>query len=245
MAVTTSALLIGATVATAVGAGVSAYGQYQAGQMQQSIANFNAAAQEKNARMQLMSMQASTAMQKQAAAANFALASQQAQAHYLNAKSLENQALGQDRINREIIRRRREQFAEAQGAQRASIAASGVVESSGTPMDLVAEMAGTIQRDQEEQGYNFELQRRTIFREAEMERLGGDLAMAGATLDRSSSLREASLTAAGARMQYLSGRREAEITRLSGDAARQAGNIGAAATLFSGVGGVARTYQPS
>ena len=245
MAAVTSTVLAGAAIVSAVGAGVAAYGQYQAGRTQDAIAQFNAKAQERNARLQLLSMQASAAAQKQAAAANFALASQQAQAHYNNAKSIENQALGQDRINREIIRRRREQFGEAQGAQRAAIAASGVVESSGTPLDLVSEMAGTIQRDQEEQLYNFEMERRTLFREAQMERLGGDLAMAGATLDRSSSLREASLTAASARMQYLSGRREAEITRLTGRAAKQAGTIGAAATLFSGLGNAAQVYSPS
>jgi len=245
MAVATTTILAGAAIATAVGAGVSAYGQYQAGRTQDAIAQFNAKAQERNARMNLMAMQASAAAQKRQAEANFALASAQAQAHYNNARSIENHALGQDRINREIIRRRREQFSEAQGAQRAAIAASGVVESSGTPLDLVSEMAGTIQRDQEEQLYNFELERRTLFREAQMERLGGDLAMAGATLDRSSSLREASLTAASARMQYLSGRREAEITRLTGRAARQAGTIGATATLFSGLGSAAQVYSPS
>ena len=245
MAAVTSTILAGAAIVSSVGAGVAAYGQYQTGRTQDAIAQFNSKAQERNARMNLMAMQASATAQKNQAKANFALAQQQAQAHYNNARSIENHALGQDRINREILRRRREQFGEAQGTQRAAIAASGVVESSGTPLDLVAEMAGTIQRDQEEQAYNFELERRTMFREAQMENLGGDLAMAGATLDRSSSLREASLTAASARMQYLSGRREAEITRLTGRASRQAGTIGAAATLFSGLGNAAQVYSPS
>lgn len=245
MAAVTSTILAGAAIVSSVGAGVAAYGQYQTGRTQDAIAQFNSKAQERNARMNLMAMQASATAQKNQAKANFALAQQQAQAHYNNARSIENHALGQDRINRDILRRRREQFGEAQGTQRAAIAASGVVESSGTPLDLVAEMAGTIQRDQEEQAYNFELERRTMFREAQMENLGGDLAMAGATLDRSSSLREASLTAASARMQYLSGRREAEITRLTGRASRQAGTIGAAATIFSGLGNAAQVYSPS
>jgi hypothetical protein len=43
MAVATSTLLIASLAATAVGTGVSAYNQYQAGKAQQSLSNYNAA----------------------------------------------------------------------------------------------------------------------------------------------------------------------------------------------------------
>jgi len=217
-----------------IGTGISVYGQYQAGKTQNAIAQMNATAQERNAKMSLMAAQAQVAAQKNAAAAEFALRSQEAVAAENNAVSIENQAVAQDRINRANLMRKRQDYTRQQGDQRAAIVANGLVESSGTPLDLLVETAAIIQRDQEEQHYEGELKRRTLFREADMTRLGGRLALAGATLDRNSRLTEAALTDAAGRSAYISGRREAEITRLTGGAALTAAKYNAGATLFSG-----------
>lgn len=225
---------------TAVGAGVSAYSSYQAGKSQQYMAELNASAQERNARMQLLSMQTQANLRKREAEMQFALRSSEAQARLNNAKSIENQALSQDAIDRVNLRKRREEFAQFQSTQRANIAASGLAESTGTPLDILAETASTIQRDQEEQKYGMELQRRTLFREAQMERFGGKLAMAGATMDRDSGLLQASLGQAAARSEYLGNMRAAEITRIGGSYARTAGNLGAAATLLNGASSTLR-----
>jgi hypothetical protein len=173
---------------------------------------------------------------KQEAEANYRLRAAEAGAHEANAKSLENQATANDRALRENLRRRREDYGRAQGEQRAQIAAAGVVEASGTPLDILAETAATIQRDQEEGFYAGELQRRSIFREADLERLGGKFALAGASLDRQSGLATSGLQSAAGRMDYLAGRRQAEITRLTGSAARRAGYLEGGASLISGVG---------
>ncbi len=231
-----------AVIATLVGTGISVYSAHQAGKTQSTIANFNAAQQEKQAKMQLMSMQAAANMQKRDAEANYLLRGAESQARMNNAKSIENQAEGQDRINRMNLRKRAEEGARASGAARAAIAASGAVESSGTPLDILAETAGTIQKDQEEQFYEMGLQRTSLLREAEMERLGGRLALAGATLDRNSKVAEAGLNQSSARAGYLAGLRGADLERLKGKAAKQAGYLQAGATLFSGVGDAAGMY---
>lgn len=238
-------IAIAAVAATVIGAGISAYGQYQAGQTQNAVAQFNAQQQTLNAQMQSRAMQAQATMQRATALANFKLASAEAQARINNAKSIEAQALIQDDINLENLRKRREGFAELQGQQRAAIAASGVVEAAGTPLDLLAETANRIQQDQEEQHYAGELKRETLFSEAYNERLGGQFAKAGATLDRDSSLAAALLNDAAGRAAYLAGTREAEITRLTGSAAARAGLFQSGATLFSGIGDAAALYKPT
>jgi hypothetical protein len=231
-----------ATAATVVGAGVSAYSSYAAGKTSQMIANYNAANQEKNAKLQLMQMQTQANMQKQNAEAQFAMRQQEAQAKFNNATSIENQAEGQDRINRVNLEKRRGELERQQASTRAAIAASGAVESSGTPLDILAETAGIIQRDQEEQHYSDNLQRSQLYREASMERLGGQLALAGATLDQSSNVAAAGLNGVAARSTYLSNMRESTLTRLGGKAAASAGKINAGATLFTGIG-TAAGYQ--
>lgn len=229
MGLLTAALILGG-----LGAGVSAYGQYQAGRTQEVMSRYNAQQQEKQAQQQLLSMQTQAALQKQSAEANFRLRAQEAQARFTNAESLQNQALTQDSVNRANLGKREEMMRRLQGQQRAKIAASGAVESTGSPLDLLAETAAQIEMDKQEQVFSQAQQRQTLFREADMERLGGEFALAGSTLDRDSSLSAARLNDAAASAQYLSGMREAEITRLAGRAQRMAGMYSAAGTLFSG-----------
>jgi hypothetical protein len=225
-----------------VGAGYSAYNSYQQGKTADAMAKYNAHQQELNAKMQLMGMQAQAAMQKRQAEANFRLRSAEAQARFNNATSIENQVEGQSRSVRETIRRKSSEYERFQGTQRAVIAKSGLVESTGTPLDILAETAATIQLEREDTLYSDELNRRSLFREAELERLGGKLALAGATLDRSSEVAGAGLRAAAGQMEYRSRMRDAEITRLSGAAQRQAYTGQAWGTLLSGVGGAAGSF---
>lgn len=235
-------LVYAGLAASLVGGGITAYSSYSQGKTQQAIASFNSAQQEKESRMQLLAMQTQANLQKSAAEAQFAMRAQEAQAAFNNATSIENQAEGQDRINRVNLAKRREDLERAQATARNAIAASGAVESSGTPLDILAETAGTIQRDQEEQHYENELTRTSLLREASMERLGGSLALAGATLDRSSEVAAAGLRQASARGQYLSGMREAQLTRYGGKQAAKAGAINAGATLFSTMGSAGSNY---
>jgi hypothetical protein len=214
-------LAIASIAAAVIGAGVSAYGAYQSGQTQNALATFNARQQEKQAQTQAMTMQVQAALKQREAETNFKLRTAESQARLNNAKNLEMQAAAQTRVNDINLQKRRLDFARAQSTQRAVIAESGVVESAGTPLDLLAETAGTIQRDPRSSTTKAELQRNTLFSEAAQERLGGKLALAGATLDRDSSLAAAALQGISARGEALAGIRQAEITRLTGGAAAQ------------------------
>lgn len=231
-----------AIIMTVVAAGVSAYGMYQSGKSQEAISNYNAQNREREAEMRLLAMRTQAAQQQQQAEANFKLRKIESDARMNNAKSMEGQALAQDAVDRLNLRKRREDFARMVGKQRADIAASGVSESSGTPLDLLAETQAKIRQDQNEQKYVQDVRRRTLFNEAAVERLGGKLALAGATLDRDSSVAAAALNEASAQGEYLSGMREAEITRLTGSAARTSANYQAAGTLLSGLSGAGDMY---
>jgi hypothetical protein len=232
-------------VVGAAGAGVAAYGQHQQGKTQNAIAQFNAQAQERQASIQLKSMQTQAALQKQEADANFALRSAEAKARFNNADAIDASVLQQDAVNRLNLRKRREEFGRMQGEQRAAIAASGVSESSGTPLELLVETTEKIQQDAEEQHYISEVSRRTILNESAQERLGGKLALAGATLDRDSGVAAAGLRQAAAKGEFLAGMRSAEISRLTGKSAQTAGNYAAGATILSGLSSATGTYARS
>lgn len=243
MAATTATVIgIAGLVIGAAGAGYSAYGQEQQAKAQNAINQFNALQQEKQAKLQLSSMQTQAALQKQQAEANFKLRSAESQARLNNADAIDDQALAQDAINRVNLRKRREDFASMQAGHRASIAASGVAESVGTPLDLLAETAAKIQLDQEEQLWAGEAQRRTLFSEAATERLGGRLALAGATLDRDSGVATAALKSVAGKAEYQGNMRAAEITKLTGSAAEVGSQYKVAATLFGGVTDAAAGY---
>ena len=227
---------------SAAGAGYSAYSSYQQGKTADALGQYNAHQQELNTKMQLMGMQAQAAAQKRAAEAQMALRTSEANARLANAKSIENSVEAQSRNTRESIRRKASEYERFQGTQRAVIGKSGLVEASGTPLDILAETAATIQLEREDQLYSDELNRRTLFREADLERLGGKLAMAGATLERNSSIAEAGLRSASGQGAYRSGMREAEIMRLSGAAQKSAYQAQAWGTLFTGIGNAATGY---
>lgn len=233
-------LAYAAIAASVVGGGVSAYSSYQTGETNAAIASFNAASKEKEGKLQLMAMQTQANIQKTQAEQEFALRQQEAQARFNNAVSIENQAVSQDNINRANLTKRREAMEREAASTRANIAASGAVESTGTPLDILAETAATIQRDQEEQHYTNEVQRGTLLAEAAQERLGGQLALAGSTMDRNSQVTAAAISQAAAKGNYLSGLRESQVMRMSGKAAKKAGALQAGATLLSSAGSSAQ-----
>lgn len=217
------------------GAGYSAYSSRQQGKTAEAIAQYNAHQETLNAQMQLMAAEAQAKVQKRIAEAQFRLRQGEANAHFANALTLERTAEVQSRVAREGIRRKATEHDRLRGTQRAMIAKSGLVESTGTPLDILADTAAQIQLERQDALYADELNRRSLFREADLERLGGRLALAGATLDRSSALAEAGLRAATGRMNYRKALRDAELTRLAGAAQRQRYQAAALGTLFNGL----------
>jgi hypothetical protein len=138
------------------------------------------------------------------------------------------------RAARESIRRASGERERLQGTQRAVIGHSGFTES-GSPLDVLAETAGAIQLEREDAQHADELNRRGLFRDAQLERYGGNMILAGATMDRSIALAEAGLRLATGQAEYRSRLREAELARLSGGAEQQSYNSAARTSLFGGI----------
>lgn len=93
-----------------------------------------------------------------------------------NAVSLREDAEAQSRISQENTRRTRDDFARLMATQRARLSKSGIVDTTGTPLDLLAETAAQEQMTASEMGFQNEIQRRALFREADMQELQGNVA---------------------------------------------------------------------
>lgn len=233
-----------ATVAvTVAGAAVSAYGSYSSGRAQNAIAQLNAAQKEKNARLEYMSLTASSNLHKQSAIANFKLRSLEAQARDNNAISLENQALGGDAATRANLERFRDNSNRAISQQRAQIAASGAIEGVGTPLQMLAESAGNSMRQQQDILYANELARSQALAQAGMERFAGRVGLAQASIDKRSALQEAALRKAQAMGGYSGALSSAALMRVGGQAEQTAGAIQGGSTLLSGAAEAGYRYK--
>lgn len=233
-----------ALIASAVGSGVSFIGQMQQARAQQAIAAQNASLQMENARIESSTLRAQSEIQKITAAQNKRLAEAEGAARLNNAATLRERASIQDELNAINIRKKREEYGRVQATQKARYAAAGIVESTGSPLSMIAETAGLIQRDIGETVYANELQQQGLYREAALQRLGGEYALAGATLDYGSEMSEARLRESSASATLLTGQRQAQITGMAGRA--QASGIRAGAfgnLLSSGAGLAAQHYQ--
>ncbi|CAB4136263.1 hypothetical protein UFOVP296_39 [uncultured Caudovirales phage] len=225
-----------ATAVTVAGAAVSAYGSYSSGRAKKAISQMNASQQEKNARMEYLSLVSSSNLQKASAVANYKLRALEAKAKENNALSIENQALGGDNAMRANLERFRDNANRVIAKQRGQIAASGMVEGVGTPLDILAESAGNSVRQQQDILYANELARTNLQQQAAMERFSGQVGLVQAGIERKSALRESALRAAQAKAGYSGQLRGAAITRVGGSAEATAGAIQGGATLLSGVG---------
>ncbi len=234
---------VAALVASAVGTGVSFIGQMQQAKASSAIANQNAAMQQQNAQMQADALRTQSAIQRTTAEGNMRLRQMEAAARGANATAIKERAVAQEEIDARNIRKKRDEGARMMATQRARYAAAGVVDSTGSPLSLIAETAGLIQRDIGEQAYANDLARNGLLHEAELERLGGEYALAGATLDYGSELSEAHLRDASASATLLTGQRQAELTRLGGRAQASGYRYGAFGNLLSGAGNAASQYH--
>lgn len=116
-----STLAIASLAATAVGTGVSIYGQAQQAKTAKAVGNYNAALADQNAQ-------------------------QTAEASEYNAKLLEVDAVQAELDGRENVRRIRQENKRYASTQRARFAASGVTEE-GSPLEAMAETAKLLEMD--------------------------------------------------------------------------------------------------
>jgi hypothetical protein len=231
-----TAAIIGA-ITSAAGAGIAAHASYKQGRTAEALAGYNAHQQLFNAQMQLMAAEAQAKLQKRVAEANYRLRQNEANARFANAAMIEQTAEAHSRVTREEIRRKRTEFERGTGTIRAAIGHSNLMETSETFLQVLGEAKAAEQTDADESLYTDALNRRSLFREADMERFGGRSILAGALVERGTALAEAGLGGAIGRMDYRRAMREAEFTRLSGAAQRQSYRAQGTGTLISGIAG--------
>jgi hypothetical protein len=161
--------IIGVVVAAA-GAGLAYSSSQDAAKSQKesALANFNAQSAAARQAGEAQSMQARIAAQ---------IASNEKASMDRNALTLEQQASVNTQAGSENRRRTREDYARMIAAQRAQIGKSGVVDTSGSPMSLLAASAVGEQQAVDEQLYQTEGQRRGLFREADNQRNQGTAAL--------------------------------------------------------------------
>jgi hypothetical protein len=196
-------------ISGAVGTGLSISSANNAAKSQEQLSLLNAQAQTQAARQsgRLQSMQAQV---------NAALAAKDAAAANAAAQSLEAQASVVGATGRENTRRQRAEFAVFLARQRASIAKSGVVDTTGSPLALLEDTARESQRAAEDTLFDVENQRRSLFADATAQRNTGVAAMIqglGFRGESAGALGQIGMASAQARLDYLGARMGASAMR--------------------------------
>jgi hypothetical protein len=155
-----------ATIASAVGAGMSYSASLDAAKTQSTFGLLNAQAGAQAARLQGRQAQLQSSIQAAGAKAQAATAAN-------NAISIEKQTEAESRIAQENIRRSRQEFSNTFGKMRAGASASGVLETTGSPLDFLVKASEDQQLYEAEQRWQDENNRRGGFRKAQVERMSG------------------------------------------------------------------------
>lgn len=223
------ALGVAGLVVSAVGAGVSYYQQNKAADTQSEMALLNAQSQ----RQALEQQGRAASMQ---ALINESLAQKERAAAEANARLLERQAAAGTRVTTENTRRGREDMARLMAVQRAAAAKNGFVDTTGSPLSLLASTAEEEQRMADAMRYEDEMSRRSLFKEAGEQRNAGIMAGIAGLSARASG--------AAARSQAAMGQSQARLDLYAARAGASAMRTGAASGLISAAGGLATSaYQ--
>jgi hypothetical protein len=237
-------LAIAGIAASAIGTGVSVYGQMQAAKQSQSIANYNAMMQEENGMLQQQAANAQAAMMmsqatvaKRQAEFNNALSNQEAQAQFNNATSLQSQAEASAAVSRENIKRSQLQQQQYLGLQRAKLAASGVVESGSGLDDLVDTVKAGQQKIMADL-YEGEINRRELYGKSALEEFSGKLEQAGAGAQLQAGLAQSGLMKVQGELEGLKGANEYNMQMQQANLTRMQGSYDAAGHSLSAFGGI-------
>lgn len=214
---------IASLVLGAVGTGMSVSSANNAARSQEQLALLNAQAQTQAARQtgRLQSMQAQV---------NAALAEKDKAMANAAAQGIERQASTVAAAGRENTRRQRAEFAAFLAKQRAVIAGSGVVDTTGSPLAILEDTARESQRAAEDTLYEVENTRRNLFDEATMQRNAGTVSgieSLGFRAQSAGAIGSIGMASAQARLDYLGARAGAQAMRnnATGLAISQGGSL--------------------
>lgn len=218
-----SILGIASLLVTAVGAGLSYASSVSAANTQDKIAGANAANQ-----VQAIAQQREAASMQ--SRINAQMAANERAAFDRNATALEQQAEAVSAANRENTRRTRQDYQRHIGALRAQLGANGVADASESPLALLSQVAQQEQQAADEIRFTDEGQRRNLFREADNQRISGDMAKLQITGYQ--------LQAGAAKQAAANALAQSRLDLMSANAASNGMRNQAIGGLFSSIGGL-------
>jgi hypothetical protein len=218
---------------TAIGTGMSYYAQQQQAANAQAMANYNAAVMQQNAQIQAQMAQQQAIYQAEQQAA---FAEAQAQAQENNAIALEQQAETAAAQGREAAARVRMENEAMLAMQRAKYAKAGLV-NEGTPLIVLAEQAKLGELNAQDAIYQAELERSSLLYGAKLQRSEASYSLIAAEQARVQGQYDSAAAAVGLSMAN----NEAELVRLQGASDAWGYQMGANASLISGIGSMANT----
>jgi len=168
-------IAITAVAASAAGAGMSYSASRKAANTQEMFGRLNAQAQEQAAMLQSQQTIASLRIQRAAAKA-------QQVSSERNAEGMRQQVEAESRVAQENIRRSRDAFSKDFGQMRAGLSESGVLESTGSPLDFLVKAAEDQALMDAEAKWTDSINRNKGQRQADIEELQGRQAGLNASL---------------------------------------------------------------
>jgi hypothetical protein len=209
-----------------VGTGISYSAQTSAAATQREFATLNAAGQLQSTMLQGRQQQLTANLQ----AAQAETAQRSANN---NAAALREQAEAEERIAQENIRKGRFEFQSMIAKHRAAGAASGVVDTTGSPLDLLVDAHENQAQLEAEQHYQANLQRSRMYRQAQIEEQQGKVSAINAGLHQIDGM------AAMARAR--SDGTQIQLNKFSELASARGAQMAATGQLVSGIGSAAAT----
>ena len=207
-------------VVSAVGAGMQAYSQREQANQAQEMANYNYAVQQQNAKLQ-------RDMALQQAYTNQRVAASQYQAGLNNAQALQIQAAAVQNRGQEEVKRIRTENERVLALQRAKQAKSGVTMSEGSPLLVMADIAGQLELKALDARYKSDLEVADLRRSAETEKYKAGFSL----MEEGVQKYQEAATRAGYALEL----QNAKINRLQGYYDAQALRAKSTQTLISGV----------
>ena len=193
-----------AVAMSAVGTGVSVYSAYQSAATNEAIANRNAKIQSQNQRAQLQLGLAQAEMQTKQADAQADAQAAAAQAGIRNAEATRQWADAAWDARRNDMEKQRRENLRLQARQRSQIAKSELVET-GSPLAVLAEQAGAMHLDLEEQAWLADVERRQSYADARNQEFEGKMGMFASGMTRMVGGQQAALDTAAARAGFANG----------------------------------------
>lgn len=204
------AIGIAAISTSAVGAGLSYYGSVQSAKTNMAIANRNAEIQGRNQNMQLQMGLAQAALDERTAKAQAGAQAAAAQAGLRNAEATREWADAAWRARAGDMEKQRRENMRLTARQRSKIAQSGLVET-GSPLAVLAETAGQMQLDLEDQAWMADIERQQGWQEARNQEFEGRMGIFQAGMTRATGMAQAGLNANAARAGFANGMQQIRI----------------------------------